>query len=357
MKSLIKIYIILFLISFTVKSNEIEKILFSINKQIYTTIDLDNRINYINILSKNGLQLSNQNYLDDYISVLLYNEYSKQYQLNIEEKVLNDYLNDILIQSNITSSEMLITKNDILKNIRLDYQRKIILEKLLNNFKNKILKKENEIINIYNIKLNYFSFNNSVNKTADQLLKLVNFQNIDLTKKKLSDNLIDYIYFSKEINTLDNINAFIKKEILDNNEIFIIEENEYVLIGQVIKEFKNNIDLKLTFYKYSLNNIEDNVEVNCNNIEEIKDINVEKFSNIEITKLNDIIVNNLKSINDKILINNNDIQKYLILCEMNYDSETSENITINDKIDDEIIRIKNNFLFEQKNEYNFKWYE
>ena len=42
---------------------------------------------------------------------------------------------------------------------------------------------------------------------------------------------------------------------------------------------------------------------------------------------------------------------------MNYDSETSENITINDKIDDEIIRIKNNFLFEQKNEYNFKWYE
>ena len=88
-----------------------------------------------------------------------------------------------------------------------------------------------------------------------------------------------------------------------------------------------------------------------------KNINIEKFDNIEISKLNDIIINNLISINDKILIDDNNSKYYLILCEFNYNSETSKEIIINNKINDEILKIKENFLSEQKIKYNFKLYE
>ncbi len=73
--------------------------------------------------------------------------------------------------------------------------------------------------------------------------------------------------------------------------------------------------------------------------------------------MNNIITENLKSINDKILIDNNNIKYYLILCDLNYNSKTSKEAIINDKIDYEIIKIEDNFLFDLKIRYNFKWYE
>ena len=74
-------------------------------------------------------------------------------------------------------------------------------------------------------------------------------------------------------------------------------------------------------------------------------------------KLNDFVKKNLISINDKILIKDNNSEYYLILCEINYNSETSKEIIISNKIDDEVLKIMDNFLFEQKNRYNFKWNE
>ena len=50
MINLIKKLLILLIISNFVKGEELEKILFSINDEIYTTIDLNNRINYLKIL-------------------------------------------------------------------------------------------------------------------------------------------------------------------------------------------------------------------------------------------------------------------------------------------------------------------
>ena len=73
--------------------------------------------------------------------------------------------------------------------------------------------------------------------------------------------------------------------------------------------------------------------------------------------MNDIIINNLISINDKILIDDDNSKNYLILCEFNYNSETSKEIIINNKIDNEVLKLENNFLFEKKIRYNFKWYE
>jgi hypothetical protein len=108
--NLIKILIILIIISSSAIAKEVEKILFSINDEIYTTVDLNNRINYLKILSINNTDLTDKNYLKDFVSALLYNEYIKEYKININEKILNDVYNSLLTnykkeKSNIYISE------------------------------------------------------------------------------------------------------------------------------------------------------------------------------------------------------------------------------------------------------------
>ena len=97
MLNLIKNLLILLLITNFAKAEEVERILFSINDEIYTTIDLSNRINYLKVMSNNNNQLTNKEFLKDFISVLLYNEHVKEYKINIDEKKLDDYFNAILI--------------------------------------------------------------------------------------------------------------------------------------------------------------------------------------------------------------------------------------------------------------------
>ena len=132
------------------------------------------------------------------------------------------------------------------------------------------------------------------------------------------------------------------------------------MIGKTTKEFKNNINLKIVFFKITFNEDINSEIIVCNNLDNIKakkNISVEKFDKIEVSKLNNFIKNNLISINDKILINEDNSKYYLILCEFNYNYETSKEIIINNKINDEILKIKENFLLEQKIKYNFKLYD
>ena len=360
MLNLIKTLIILIIISNSAKAEEVEKILFSINDEIYTTIDINNRINYLRLLSINNTNLTNENYLKDFISVLLYNEYVREYKININEKILNDFFNSILTSYKKEKSNIYINEEELLKNVRYDYQRKIILENLLNEKKDSILREENDILDIYNIKLDYFTFNNDINENLDQILELIDFNDINLSKENLKHKLIDYVYFTKVINSFENIDDALKNEIINNNEFFILKKNNYILIGKTTKEFKNNINLKITFFKITSNEEINNEIIVCNNLDNIKtgkNISIEKFDKIEISKLSNFIKKNLISINDKILINEDNSKYYLILCEFDYNPKTSKEVIIDNKINDELLKIKENFLFEQKIKYNFILYE
>ncbi len=358
---LIKSLIILIIISNSCKAEETEKILFSINDEIYTTIDLNNRINYLRLESINNTDLiTEENYLKDFISVLLYNEFAKEYKININEKILYDFFNSLLTNYKKEKSNVYISEEDLLKNVRYDYQRKIILESFLNEKKDSILREENNILDIYNIKLDYFTFNNDINENLDQILGLIDFNDIDLSKEKLKYKLIDYVYFTKLINSFENINDALKNEIISNKKVFILKNNNYILIGKTTKKFKNNINLKITFFKIASNEEINKEIIVCNNLDNIiteKNISVEKFDKIEISKLSNFIKNNLTSINDMIQINENNSKYYLILCEFDYNSKTSKEVIINNKINDNVLKIKENFLFKQKIKYNFKLYE
>ena len=84
MLNLIKSLIILIIISNNTNAEEVEKILFC------------NRINYLRLASINNTDLTEESFLKDFISVLLYNEHIKEYKININEKILNDYFVKIL---------------------------------------------------------------------------------------------------------------------------------------------------------------------------------------------------------------------------------------------------------------------
>ena len=360
MLNLIKTLIILIIISNSAKAEEVEKILFSINDEIYTTIDINNRINYLRLLSINNTDLTNENYLKDFISVLLYNEYVREYKININEKILNDFFNNILTNYKNKKSNIYINEEELLKNVRYDYQRKIILESLLNKKKDSILREENNILDIYNIKLDYFTFNNDINENLDQILELIDFNDINLSKENLKHKLFDYVYFTKVINSFENIDDALKNEIINNKRIFILKKNNYILIGKTTKEFKNNINLKITFFKITSNEEINSEIIVCNNLDNIKtekNISVEKFDKIKISKISNIIKKDLISINDIILINKDNSKYYLILCEFDYNPKTSKEVIIDNKINDELLKIKENFLFEQKIKYNFILYE
>ena len=49
---LIKKIIFIILITFSIQATEVDEIVFSIENDIYTTIDLDKRIKYLNIINK-----------------------------------------------------------------------------------------------------------------------------------------------------------------------------------------------------------------------------------------------------------------------------------------------------------------
>ena len=226
--------------------------------------------------------------------------------------------------------------------------------------KDSILSEENNILDIYDIKLDYFTFNRNINENFDEIVELIDFNDINLSKINLKQKLIDYVYFTKVINSFENFDDKLKNEVINNNKVFTIKENDYVLIGKTKKEFKNNIDLKLTFFKITSNEEINNEIIICDNLDNIKtgkNISIEKFDKIEISKLSDFIKKNLISRNDKILINEDNSKYYFILCEFNYSSKNSKETIINNKINDEVLKIKENFLFEQRIKYNFKLYE
>ena len=183
---------------------------------------------------------------------------------------------------------------------------------------------------------------------------------MNLSKEKLKHKSIDYVYFTKVINSFENIDDELKNEIINNKRIFILKKNNYVLIGKTTKEFKNNINLKIVFFKITFNEDINSEIIVCNNLDNIKtkkNISVEKFDKIEVSKLNNLIKKNLISINDILLIEEDNSKYYLILCEFDYNSETSKEIIISNKINDEVLKIEENFLFKQKIKYNFKLYE
>ena len=367
---LIKIIIIILLFfSKQLYSENAEKIIFSVNNNIYTTIDLDKRVEYLKLLTNNQTNFSESEYLDDFISVLLFNEYAHETNLAIDKEMLNEYLEKIIkqykeinpIKYKKLNNNSVVKNNEILFQIKYDYQRKTILQKLLNN-KNLINLKlnEDEILNLFDVELIYFSFNLNPNANIQEIKNIIDFNDINKTIKNLKKLNINYNLYSKKIKNFETINKSIRNEILKNNTYFVIDEDDIYLIGKIKKTIKNNIDIKYTFFQITSDVNIDNNLIKCENINYLKNLNnikIKKFDKIEIQKLNNTIKNNLTSINDFILFNENNTNSFVILCDFVYDKNIIEQILINEIINQEVKDIEYEFILQKKIDYNFRLHE
>ena len=94
-------------------------------------------------------------------------------------------------------------------------------------------------------------------------------------------------------------------------------------------------------------------DLECKNLNQNIDYNKTIYKEYEYSKLNNNIKNNLKSLNDYILFNNDNEYNYIVLCDLTYDENLLKNINFNKKVNNLVEKIQNNFLKKYKDEYQF----
>ena len=331
------------------------KIIFKVNENIISTIDLKNRIKYLEVLNSNNFnpEMKIELINDYYYSVIFY-EYVKK----------NDYLNNIL-QKEITNlyEQIIINNNDInnhlnaetiKNNIKYDFSRKIVLENILDNYKDYIFSNPKDINFIYNYKIKYITIpkqnvisNKEFNIIIDSqdFIKLINY---------LEEKKIDYHFEEVEIRDFNKINKKIKN-LTNFNTQYLFEKNANFY--KIIK-MEKNLEISNGVY-FMLVNIETNEilkkdQENCNYINSSENIKLSK--EYEFNKLNDEIKNNLVSINDFIIFKNNNLINYIFLCEIRVNDDFLKEININKKISFIAKNIELDFINKYSKIFNTKKY-
>ena len=347
--------------SFSIKANEVEKVLFSIDTISYTSIDLNNRKKYIDLIRDRGLEKKNNLfYLNDLISVLLFDlEYKR---LNYQNNELNKLINEFYDKAKFDKINSILTDEKIKENIRYDFQKKILLENLLDTQKDIIFERnKEELTEIYQINLEYFSFNNKNHNFLKKILKELNFLNILDKKENLKKEKIKYIYSNKEIRFNNVVNKKIKDIIKKNRKYFNIKINENIYIyGKITKKLKIDKELRFTLVQIIKKNDGNDLQANCNSINEIKknkNIDVKIIDNIDYYKLNQTIKENLYSLNDKIIIKNDNQENHIILCDIKYNKDDVKKINIDNRVNYLVSKIEEEFIKIKKEEFVFNIYD
>ena len=357
MNYLIKIFIITIFISLKLSANENEnKILFKINNKVVTNVDFERRINYlqtINNLDYSNLDKIEKNIiLQDFISSLIFYEYNLKNKI-IKQNLKNE-INNIYNQK-VNFELETIKENNLKDNLKIDLIRKKIFENLINNRKNDLNEKTNILDLLYNYNLNYVIFKNNPLltfkiesiKNRNDFLKFISY---------LKENKNDYIFKNEDINDINKISNNLKENLKNNNKIFQNVNANYITLYSLEKNLESYEGVYVKLINYSSNIALQKNQLNCNFINKF-DKKIE-FKEYEYSKLNKQIKDNLKSINDYIIINDNENFRYIFLCDLRFNEELLNTINFNKKINTLVEKIQLKFINKYKKEYNFiKFYE
>ena len=176
------------------------------------------------------------------------------------------------------------------------------------------------------------------------------FNNI---KKSLKENKIKFFYKQENINNSTYISNKIKKFINKGLQINIINKNGYISIISINKNLVSYEGIFVKLINFKTSKLIEQKDLKCNKLNDIIDINKTVFKEYEYSKLNNNIKNNLKSINDYIVFENNDEYNYIVLCDLTYDENLLKNINFNKNVNSLVGKIQKKFLKKYKNEYKF----
>ncbi len=349
------LFIILIYLSYSIKVYSSEnRIIFKINNNAYTSLDLERRIEYLDFVGSNQ-DINEDVIIDDFISANIFYVYYKNIEnaKNYENKI-NEIFEEIynVNKKNNKIYDYEIKKENILNNIRIDYFRKIVLENIFNSSINNLSTSSEEIDLLYNIEIKYIiiqsdEFNKLNNNFTN--FKTINYETI---LSFLDENNLNYFTKKKEVNNINKIDKKIKENILLNNNHFIIKKNKFNSLIFIEKKFETLDGIIVDLYRInSENKLSDNF-LRCENL-----MNMNKKQNIihkeyKLIDLNDNLKNNLININDYVKFLSNEQNTYIVMCNIKFDKEILNNINFNKIINLNISEIEKKFINKYSKIYN-----
>ena len=336
------------------------RIIFKINENVFTLLDLEKRYEYLDFVGSNA-DIDKNIIIDDLISANLFYEYYKRSNIkeNFDQRIEEIYQNILNInnQNNKTYSYK-INKELILNNIKIDFIRKTILENLLNTEINNINTSNQEIDLLYSFKIKYINFNKKDFDKFNNEITNFEFASFNDFKNFLNNNNIDFFIKESEIDNINNINNKIRENILLNNNFIIIQNNKDVSVIFIEKSFETLNGLKANLYSVRTKKELDKDFLKCENLFQINDnpniINKE----YKLIDLNDDLKKNLININDYVKYQDNESIAYIILCNLKFDKDVLEDVNLNKLINSNIIKIEKKFVSKYSKIYNLtKFYE
>lgn len=345
------------LVNFNLHANEFKtnEILFKIENKVFTNIDLEIRTEYIS--SSNKLNITKltksekKEILNDYISALIFYEYYVVNNINYKN-IIEEV--DLLYKNNFNDVKKLNDEEvkNFKFNIYIDLIRKKIIEKKLNFNKESLFNEVGSIDLLYNYNLRNIIIKE--NLLDIKIIKNISERdNFNELKKFLTENRIDFFYKEENIDDNSIISNKIRNIIDEDIPIYLEIKNGYINLISIIKNLESYEGIFVELVNFTTDTPLKKKDIQCNKIRDIIDINKTVFKEYEYSKLNNNIKNNLKSINDYIIIDDNDNYNYIILCNMTYDENLLKDINFNKNINSLVNKIQKNFLKKYKNEYKF----
>ena len=338
-----------------------ERILFKIENNAYTSIDLEIRKNYLKLLN-NNISYDENFLLKDYISVLVFSKYYSILNHNIKELKINEKYQEFFNKyENQESNEKLIKifdligSKNILLNLKYDLIRKIIIEDILNSKRDEIFNKTNNIDLLYDLRLSYITIKekdfNLINIKYDEIRKKQDFINF---KDYLTNKKINFITKENDILEIDKLDNKIKEGILNNKKIFKFNFNDYINIVFIEKKFENYEGIKVKLINIESKNKISNDLLSCSNINKIDENIIENiFTGTYLySQLNQTIKENLFSVNDFLVISKDNKINYIFLCDLIFDKDILNKININKKINIFASQIENEFVRKYSKKFN-----
>tara|TARA_B100000963_G_scaffold237386_1_gene207536 strand:- start:2277 stop:3383 length:1107 start_codon:yes stop_codon:yes gene_type:complete len=330
------------------------KIIFKINDHPFTSFDLEKRLEYLDFVGSNQ-NIDQDLIINDFISANLFYEYYKNLKNknNFENKI-NEIFNDIntVNKKNKKEYNYEINVKKILENIKIDYIRKIVLENIFNSNQNNVKTSSDKIDLLYDIKIKYinihnFEFDKLKNKFPN--LKTVDYESILIF---LNENNLEFFQKEFEINNINKINKKIRDNILNNNNFFIIQNEEIKSLIFIEKKFETSEGIIADLYSVRSQSGLDKNFLRCENLVNINDNQNIIHKEYKLVDLNDNLKNNLININDYVKFYNDDQNVYIVLCNIKFDEEILKNINFNKIINLNISEIENKFINKYSEIYN-----
>jgi len=349
-------FIILFFLNSTIFADD-NKIIFKVNENIFSTIDLKNRIKYLEILNSSELNSEmKMEVINDFYSTVIFYEYVKNNNFlnNILKKESANIYQDIILNNNDINNYLNL--ETIKNNIKYDFSRKIVLENILDNYKEYIFSNPNDINFIYNYKIKYITIPIENLISDKEFHKIIDSQNFYQIIDYLDLMKFNYHFEEVEIKDYNKINKRIKNLTNYNKQHLLEKNSDFYKLVKIEKKLGINNGVYFRLVNLETDKKLKIEQENCNYIKTFD--NIRSSKEYEFNKLNNEIKNNLVSINDYIIFKNNNLYNYIFLCEIRVNDEFLKEININKKINIIAQNIESDFINKYSKLYNTqKYYE